>query len=185
MNIIQALKNSAAIVRDKNAPKEKRAVHLCWILHLAGDSHQPLHSAALYTTHRFRSGDHGGNYLEYEHGWNLHGFWDEQISTDEPFETLRMLATDLDQNPKLKADGKKAAATLDPDKWIDESFVARQAIRLHEGSAQESRRPRRAFALGPARPAGEVQDRSRRGRRTPGRRGRLPLGERRSSRCCK
>ena len=122
MNVIQALKNSAAIVSDKTAGPEKRAVHLCWFLHLAGDSHQPLHSAALYTTHRFRGGDHGGNYLQYEHNWDLHGFWDEQISNDEPFETLRILATDLDQNPKLSAVGKKAAASIDPGKWIDESF---------------------------------------------------------------
>lgn len=127
MNVIQALKNSAAIVGDKNAPPGKRAVHLCWVLHLAGDSHQPLHSAALYTTHRFRKGDHGGNYLEAQHDWKLHGFWDDQITTDESFETLRLLATDLDQNRKLQAAGKRAAATLDPGKWIDESFaIAKQ-----------------------------------------------------------
>jgi hypothetical protein len=122
MNIIQALKNSSQIVRDKSAPNPKRAVHLCWILHLVGDSHQPLHSTALFTTHRFRRGDHGGNYVDYEHNWNLHAFWDEQISSDEPFETLRILATDLDQNPKLQAAGREAATSLDPGKWIDESF---------------------------------------------------------------
>ena len=62
MNIIQALKNSAHIVRDNTASKETRSVHLCWVMHLAGDSHQPMHSAALYTTHRYRGGDRGGNY---------------------------------------------------------------------------------------------------------------------------
>jgi hypothetical protein len=123
MNIIQALKNSARIVRDKHAPKEQRAVHLCWILHLAGDSHQPFHSVALYTTHRFRRGDHGGNFLEVEHGWKLHAFWDDQITADESFETLRMHATNLDRNPKLKAAGNQAGNTLDPGKWLDESFV--------------------------------------------------------------
>jgi hypothetical protein len=122
MNVIQALKNSTAIVRDANAPQERRSVHLCWLMHLAGDSHQPLHSAALYTTHRFRGGDHGGNYVPFEHNWDLHGFWDEQIAADEPYETLRILATDLQQNPKLRAAGERAASTLEPDKWIDESF---------------------------------------------------------------
>jgi len=122
MNIIQALKNSARIIRDKKSPNDKRSVHLCWVMHLTGDSHQPLHSAALYTTHRFRRGDHGGNYLNFSHNWDLHGFWDEQISNDEPFETLRSIATDLDQNPKLKAAGKQAATKLDPGIWIDESF---------------------------------------------------------------
>jgi hypothetical protein len=122
MNIVQAIKNSARIVRDTSVPKEKRSVHLCWILHLVGDSHQPLHSVALYTTHRFRKGDHGGNFLDYQHSWNLHGFWDEQISTDESYETHLVLAADLDGNRKLADDGKKAAATLDADKWIDESM---------------------------------------------------------------
>lgn len=121
MNIVQAIKNSARIVRDTGAPKEKRAVHLCWILHLVGDSHQPLHSVALYTTHRFRGGDHGGNYVDYQHSWDLHGFWDEQISTDESYETHRVLAVDLDRNRKLAEDGKKAAATLESDDWINES----------------------------------------------------------------
>jgi hypothetical protein len=120
MNIVQAIKNSARIVRDGSMPKEKRSVHLCWILHLVGDSHQPLHSVALYTTHRFRGGDHGGNYLDYQHSWDLHGFW-EQISTDEPYETHHVLALDLDRNKKLVEDGKKAAAVLEVDKWIDES----------------------------------------------------------------
>src|SRR3954465_1829148 len=121
MNIVQAIKNSDRIVRDASAPKEKRSVHLCWILHLVGDSHQPLHSVALYTTHRFRRGDHGGNYLDYQHRWDLHGFWDEQISTDESYETHLLLAADLDQNHRLAEEGRKAAATLEADKWIDES----------------------------------------------------------------
>jgi hypothetical protein len=122
MNIVQAIKNSARIVRDAGAPKEKRSVHLCWILHLVGDSHQPLHSVALYTSHRFRDGDHGGNYLDYQHSWNLHSFWDEQISADESYETHQVLAADLDRNRKLAEDGRKAATKLEADNWIDESM---------------------------------------------------------------
>ncbi len=34
MNIIQAIKNSSRVVRDEHAPMDKRAVHLCWLLHL-------------------------------------------------------------------------------------------------------------------------------------------------------
>ncbi len=127
MNVIQAIKNSTRILRDNSAPVEKRAIHLCWLLHLTGDAHQPLHSAALYTTHRFRDGDHGGNYVEYEHQWDLHGFWDEQISTDEPFLTARILATDLGNNATLKAAGQAASKSLDAGQWIDESFaIAKQ-----------------------------------------------------------
>jgi hypothetical protein len=122
MNIVQALKNSASIVRDASAPKELRSVHLCWILHLTGDSHQPLHSCALFTTHRFRGGDHGGNYLEIQHEWKLHGFWDDQISSEQPYKALLGLVADLDRNKSLAADGQKAATTLEADKWIDETY---------------------------------------------------------------
>ncbi|MFO0789175.1 MAG: S1/P1 nuclease [Pirellulales bacterium] len=121
MNIIQALKNSERIVRDNKESKEKRAVHLCWMMHLAGDSHQPLHAAALFTAHRFRAGDHGGNYVEYEHRWDLHAFWDEQISNDEPYDTLRVLATDLNDNKKLQEQAKDATRSLDGGQWINES----------------------------------------------------------------
>jgi hypothetical protein len=120
MNVIQAIKNSSRIVGDANAPKENRAVHLCWLLHLVGDSHQPLHSSALYTVHRFRDGDHGGNYLFIEHDWKLHAFWDEQVSTDATFEMLVTSADVLQQNPELTAIGREAAASLDPGTWIDE-----------------------------------------------------------------
>lgn len=121
MNIVQAIKNSARIVRDPSAPKEKRSIHLCWILHLVGDSHQPLHAVALFTKRRYPKGDHGGNYLEISHGWDLHGFWDEQVSSDKGYENFLVLATVLNQNRKLAEDGRKAAAILEADKWIDES----------------------------------------------------------------
>jgi S1/P1 Nuclease len=121
MNVIQAEKNAARIVGDANADKGHRAVSLCWLEHLVGDSHQPLHSSALFTTHRFREGDHGGNFLEPENNYKLHAFWDDAISTDEPYSTCRVLAYDLEQNKELVATGEKATAKLDSGDWIDES----------------------------------------------------------------
>lgn len=53
MNVIQRSKILTAIVGDKNEPLAKRAVHLCWLLHLAGDSIasttplRALHNASL------------------------------------------------------------------------------------------------------------------------------------------
>src|ERR1043165_774370 len=121
MNIVQAIKNSSRIGADASAPKESRAVHLWWLLHLAGGSHPPLHSCALFTTHRFRDGDQGGNRLEIQHDWKLHAFWDAQISTEEAYKDLTVLATDLDQNKSLAEYGQKASATIDGGAWIDES----------------------------------------------------------------
>jgi hypothetical protein len=133
MNVIQAVKNSSRIVRDAAAPRDSRSVHLCWLVHLAGDSHQPLHAASLFTLHRFRNGDRGGNYLEIEHGWKLHAFWDDQISTDEPYETIRTLATDLGRNQELTGAGKQAAQSLDIETWIDEGHaLAKRHVYTHE-----------------------------------------------------
>jgi hypothetical protein len=128
MNIIQAEKSAAQFVGDANADKEQRAVSLCWLLHLVGDSHQPLHSSALFTTHRFREGDHGGNFLapdyaykSFQGGYTLHAFWDDAISTDDPYSTCRVLAYDLEHNKELAEAGEKATAKLDVGEWIDES----------------------------------------------------------------
>jgi hypothetical protein len=119
MNIIQAVKNSSRMVGEVNAPPDKRAVHLCWLIHLAGDSHQPLHAASLYTENRFPRGDEGGNQLEAQHDWKLHAFWDSQVCTQGDFGTLQALAVNV-----IKANaavGQKAALSTDIEVWIDES----------------------------------------------------------------
>ena len=121
MNIIQAFKNSSRIVRNPNAPAELRSVHLCWLIHLAGDSHQPLHAASLYTSNRFPRGDEGGNMLEIEHNWKLHAFWDEQVCKQDDFGTLQTIAANLVKNEQKAAIGRKAAASVDIETWIKES----------------------------------------------------------------
>jgi hypothetical protein len=128
MNIIQAVKNSSRIVGNSSAPAESRAVHLCWLIHLAGDSHQPLHAAALYTPNRFPRGDEGGNQLEIEHEWKLHAFWDEQVCNQNDFGTLEILAANLTKNETNVAVGRQAAASIDIEKWIDESHEFAERI---------------------------------------------------------
>jgi hypothetical protein len=123
MNIIQAIKNSSRIVADKSAAADLRAVHLCWLLHLGGDSHQPMHSCALVTSRRYPEGDHGGNFLHYEHEYPLHAFWDNVLSSEESYGVIRRSAADLQLNNELAAAGEKAALALDPGAWIDEGCL--------------------------------------------------------------
>ncbi len=85
-----------------------------------GDSHQPLHSSTLLTSHRFPGGDHGGNFVYFSHDYSLHAFWDSQISTDEGYDTQRRLAEQLTKNKELTAAAEASAASLDPGVWIDE-----------------------------------------------------------------
>jgi hypothetical protein len=79
MNIVQALKGNLMIWHDADKSDAARAVALCWILHLTGDIHQPLHSVALFSESLFPGGDRGGNEIDVHWGdrtRNLHAVWD-------------------------------------------------------------------------------------------------------------
>ncbi len=76
----RAFRRQLAIARDRRAAPGDRAVALCWVFHIVGDMHQPLH-AALWMDGRFPLTDSGGNAA-----WvrtapdarpqKLHWFWD-------------------------------------------------------------------------------------------------------------
>ncbi len=56
-------------------PAAERGIRLAWVLHLAGDVHQPLHATGRVTPTE-PQGDRGGNLFELHGRWNLHSFWD-------------------------------------------------------------------------------------------------------------
>ncbi len=79
LNIIQALQGNLLLWREKAASDAEKAVALCWILHLTGDMHQPLHNVALFSSTYFPEGDRGGNLIGIRRWWrvtNLHATWD-------------------------------------------------------------------------------------------------------------
>lgn len=123
MNIIQAFKKSSSIVADHNRSPQDRAVHLCWIMHLAGDAHQPLHAAALYTSQRFDTdkGDGGGNGLITQGRTSLHSYWDDAIITSSSFTEERNKALQLGQDSDLVAEATAAANTIDVEDWINDT----------------------------------------------------------------
>jgi hypothetical protein len=64
-----------------------RSVSLCWLLHLVGDVHQPLHNVALYAA-EIPTGDQGGNlFWVKENGvpTRLHAYWDDLFGR-EPYD---------------------------------------------------------------------------------------------------
>ncbi|MGL6072747.1 MAG: S1/P1 nuclease [Fimbriiglobus sp.] len=80
------------------------AVPMCWLFHLIGDIHQPLHSVSLFTE-KFPKGDRGGTrfYVKVtqdRRAINLHAFWDDLITTTDDFRTARNIAIEL----RLRAD---------------------------------------------------------------------------------
>jgi hypothetical protein len=101
LNIIQALRGNLLLWHDDSASNADKAVALCWILHLTGDLHQPLHTVALFSKPYFPTGDRGGNEIEVIWGdetRNLHAVWDglptDMESLEPSARTLLTIETD-------------------------------------------------------------------------------------------
>jgi hypothetical protein len=76
----EAYLQQLAIARDPRAPAAERAVALCWVFHLVGDMHQPLH-AGHWMSARFPLTDRAGTtaWVRAAPGAapeELHLFWD-------------------------------------------------------------------------------------------------------------
>lgn len=121
-NVAQAVASSLKILRDDAAPRADRAVALCWVLHLVGDSHQPCHASALFTKERFPKGDRGGNSVPVRGGLdNLHALWDASIlPRRSDFSRVRREAVVLAN--QHAAAGHAAAEITTPKDWLLESW---------------------------------------------------------------
>ena len=69
-----------------------RGIALAWILHLAGDVHQPLHLSSRVTAEE-PGGDKGGNTFRLQgQPNNLHAFWDGALNLAEPNAAMAQVA---------------------------------------------------------------------------------------------
>jgi hypothetical protein len=59
-NVVEALQQCTGELNSSSVSPAERAVDICWIEHLVGDIHQPLHAISLYSP-QFPDGDKGGN----------------------------------------------------------------------------------------------------------------------------
>lgn len=96
---IEAFALNAAVVRDRNASKAERAVALCWVMHLVGDIHQPLHTAQLYSS-EFPNGDRLGSLHFVREKQDaapvtLHWFWDDLVHRSGTSESVEARAEEL------------------------------------------------------------------------------------------
>jgi hypothetical protein len=132
MNVLQAIAFNAGILKDGNRAKADRAVALCWLLHLVGDIHQPLHSSALFTERLFapkdgpaHGGDHGGNGVKFGSAKsdNLHSLWDEGPGSSSTFKSVAARSEILLENEALKKMGQDALQKEDAEAWAKESFA--------------------------------------------------------------
>lgn len=125
--ISQAIELCRRVLKDKSQPPADRAVALCWIAHLVGDSHQPCHSGSLYCK-LFPTGDRGGNSIPTVQHKNLHALWDNLLGPKFDEGDIRRrcaefkrLEIEIGVNPHEK--------NLDPLEWLKDSAIdARTAV---------------------------------------------------------
>lgn len=88
-NIVDALKIRCNDLKTKKAAIEDRAIAACWIFHLIGDIHQPLHNTSYFSREpAFRNGDAGGNKFGIKvdgKKWRLHTYWDDLLGEDSDY----------------------------------------------------------------------------------------------------
>lgn len=125
-NLVQAFHlASDKVARRFSADPAERAIALCWLLHLGGDAHQPLHAVSMYGQ-RFPKGDKGGNkqYVRTEFNGqpvNLHSVWDGLVIGSQRFQRVQNEAVRL--RNQFPASSFPEAAELNPVAWTrSESF---------------------------------------------------------------
>lgn len=123
-NIVEAFRQNVAVVQG-SAQDNQKAVALCWIFHLMGDAHQPLHTVSLFTT-EFPEGDRGGNLFFIRPDpskpttQNLHAYWDGILSSDDRYDPARILAAKIERSQDRITSRKSVESHF--EKWTHRSF---------------------------------------------------------------
>jgi hypothetical protein len=127
MNILQALQHCQKTLTGKAGPEVKAAAY-CWLLHLVGDIHQPLHCTALFSVKQFPKGDEGGNKILLVKGKNLHALWDGLLGTDSRMRNVEKIARELSNRDRFGDVWDTAAGEKDPKQWASESHDVAEAV---------------------------------------------------------
>ena len=144
-NILQAYQTNLDILRIP-VPERTKAVALCWVFHLIGDVHQPLHTVALFTT-QFPppEGDRGGTrfFIRVREGAStisLHTFWDDLILGSERFQSVRNTATALRLQPDHARAQLPELRETNFEQWAtQESFTVAKEDAYRHGQLRGSR----------------------------------------------
>lgn len=113
-DVITALRQTEATLRNRRAPKQQRVEALKFFLHFAGDLHQPLHAG--------KADDLGGNrvsvrWFRGNESTNLHTVWDSALIDQEQL-SFTEWARFLDRASAAQVKEWQAASYTD---WMEES----------------------------------------------------------------
>ena len=99
----------------------EKAVLLCWLFHLVGDLHQPLHTSAMFTPRLFSEGDRGGNSIKVGK-YNLHSTWDWALGGEKEISKLAEFSKDICKEEKLYSVKTKEEEGFEFNNWMEESY---------------------------------------------------------------
>jgi hypothetical protein len=134
-DIIQAIAKNQADLRDPSLGDDKKAVAICWLVHLVADLHQPLHATTLYSA-QFPDGDKGGNSFMISlrrQNVNLHGVWDEMLGHQTSPTMINYLAASIRSDPNLSREAMPQVSKTDPQVWKEESHELGKAVAYRNG----------------------------------------------------
>ena len=139
INALQAHQKVLAVFQNQSLPDADRAIALCWIAHLDGDIHLPVHAASLFSP-QFPAGDKGANSIRFtihdpatgaDRQSALHALWDEMLGNDQSEPVLHAEALRL-MREHPASDMKDQLAKMDFTAWAKESFaLAREHVYLN------------------------------------------------------
>ena len=139
-NILSAYAKHRDKVRSDAAGKD-RSIALCWVFHLVGDVHQPLHTVSLFTSD-FPKGDFWGTQFFVRskartETLSLHAYWDVLVHRSDKVQEVKDKATQLrDKYPTRSLEELKETAFR---KWADESFELAKKVGYRQGKLKGSR----------------------------------------------
>jgi S1/P1 Nuclease len=124
--LVEQIHRQVSDLANRRLPPSERAIALCWVVHLIGDIHQPLHNTNLYNE-TFPKGDRGGNDFLILLGTKplpLHMLWDsvggrflEPVSAIRQASYLRWFQEDCP--PESLA---QELSVMDAQTWSDEGL---------------------------------------------------------------
>ncbi len=143
-DVLCGLKHWCSILRIRTAAPQDKAVAICWIFHLVGDIHQPLHNTSYFSSEPgFTHGDLGGNKFGVKingRGWKLHAFWDDVLgedsnyADDSPEHQQKVFLDAMKVADRLRgmqfsaADAEKLAKNRSFASWSQESYELAKTV---------------------------------------------------------
>jgi hypothetical protein len=124
-NILTALEEAREVLQKPASTDADRAVALCWMFHLVGDVHQPLHTVSLFSA-LYPDGDRGGTrfYVRVGPGSatiSLHYFWDNALGQERGIRAVWNRSATLASRADLGRGAFPELAVASWATWVAES----------------------------------------------------------------